>query len=168
MSTENNPAPSGAATDAEIGLFPIMVGRYGTPKSYIPWDVIAPHERQAQANHSQSLTRLAERGGLSPSEAVAVLEDRAWRRMDEDAAARRLAVIAAAVTPAGRVSPEPSGWQPLAEWQPLTPTLLRELAVEVRTFGREPSVWAFSPENLARRLEEAADALARGVQTSAE
>lgn len=50
----------------------------------IPWDLIEPHERQAQANHSQTLTRLAERGGLSPDEALAVLEDRdyyATRRM---------------------------------------------------------------------------------------
>ena len=43
-----------------------------------------------------------------------------------------------------------------ARWRPLTPALLRELATEVRTFGREPDVWAVSPENIARRFEEAA------------
>lgn len=43
----------------------------------IPWWIIAPHEKQAIKNHGgQTLERLAERGGLSPSEALAVLEDR--------------------------------------------------------------------------------------------
>jgi hypothetical protein len=41
----------------------------------IPWPVIAGHEAQAQKNHYQSLTRLAERGGLSVVEAVVVLLD---------------------------------------------------------------------------------------------
>lgn len=39
----------------------------------LPWEMIAPYEAQAQANHGQSLERLAERGGLSPGEALAVL-----------------------------------------------------------------------------------------------
>lgn len=42
----------------------------------IPWALIQPYEEQAKKNHSQSLSRLAERGGLAPSEAVAVLENR--------------------------------------------------------------------------------------------
>lgn len=46
----------------------------------IPWAVIAPHEKQAQANHYQSLTRLAERGGLSVVEAVVVLLDKPFPR----------------------------------------------------------------------------------------
>lgn len=49
----------------------------------IPWEMIAPHAAQAQENHDQTLERLNERGGLSPCEACAVLEDRPWRRMDE-------------------------------------------------------------------------------------
>ena len=52
--------------------FPII----GGPS--ILWTVLAPHEQQAEKNHGQSLERLAERGGLSPAEAVAVLEDRDW------------------------------------------------------------------------------------------
>lgn len=56
--------------------FPIM----GGPS--IPWEMIAPCERQAQSNHQQSLERLAERGGLDPTEALAVLESRRWHRMD--------------------------------------------------------------------------------------
>lgn len=48
----------------------------------IPWGLIAPHERQAEANHYQSLRRLNERGGLGWCEMAAVLEDRPWRKMD--------------------------------------------------------------------------------------
>ena len=44
----------------------------------IPWAMIAPHDAQAQRNHSQTLKRLAERGGLSAEEACAVLEDRGY------------------------------------------------------------------------------------------
>lgn len=42
----------------------------------IPWDAIAPHEKQAQANHYQTLKRLAERGGLCVAEAVVVMLDK--------------------------------------------------------------------------------------------
>lgn len=56
----------------------------------IPWRAIAPHERQALRNHDQSLETLARRGGLSPCEAVAVLEDRKWRSMPEDESKARL------------------------------------------------------------------------------
>lgn len=41
----------------------------------VPWDLIAPHEKQAQKNHGQSLDRLAERGGITPGEALAILGD---------------------------------------------------------------------------------------------
>lgn len=59
-------------------FFPIL----GTTET-IPWVIIGWHEDQAQKNHYQRLERLAERGGLSWSEALAVLEDRPWIRMDE-------------------------------------------------------------------------------------
>ncbi len=72
-------------TDAHAGTqtrkrFPIRRdnrhrGRVRVPIS-IPWSALAPHEAQAQLNHSQSLHLLAERGGLSPGEAVFILEDR--------------------------------------------------------------------------------------------
>lgn len=45
----------------------------------IPWGLIAPHEKQARLNHSQTLERLAERWGLSPLEAVRVLNDQPFR-----------------------------------------------------------------------------------------
>ena len=58
--------------------FPIM---HDTEIKSVPWAVMAPHEAQAQANHHQSLEQLASRGGLSPCEAVAIIEHRAWFRM---------------------------------------------------------------------------------------
>lgn len=42
----------------------------------VPWSLLAPHEAQAIDNHSQTLERLASRGGLSPFEMVLVIEDR--------------------------------------------------------------------------------------------
>ena len=59
----------------------------------IPWGVIAPHEAQAQRNHGQSLERLAERGGLGVCEAVAILEDRPWHKMDQVVALEQLTEI---------------------------------------------------------------------------
>jgi hypothetical protein len=55
-------------------------------RTSIPWEMIAPHGRQAFRNHDQTLERLAERGGLSPGEAVAVLEDRKWQAMPREVA----------------------------------------------------------------------------------
>ncbi len=60
----------------------------------VPWALLAPHEAQAQINHGQSLERLAERGGLSPCEALAIIEDRRWRRMHEDEARGKLKMLA--------------------------------------------------------------------------
>lgn len=53
----------------------------------IPWCVIEPHDRQARKNHSQTLERLAERGGLSACEALAILEGRAWEPIKPQAQA---------------------------------------------------------------------------------
>lgn len=59
-------------------MFPIL----GTRET-VPWAVFEPHRTQAEINHHQTLERLAERGGLCWVEALAVLEDRQWTRMDE-------------------------------------------------------------------------------------
>lgn len=64
----------------------------GCPRS-IPWALIAPHEAQAKENHDQTLERLAERGGLDPDEAVAVLEDREWRPMDFEESIKALLAL---------------------------------------------------------------------------
>lgn len=71
------------------------LARLGCP-TLVPWGFVAPHERQAQTNHSQSLARLNERGGLSPAELVAVLEDRRLRfhaETDVDAVPRLLQLL---------------------------------------------------------------------------
>ena len=47
----------------------------------IPWDLIGPHEGRALEAHFQTLDRIDRRGGLCPSEAVAVIEERAYRWM---------------------------------------------------------------------------------------
>ena len=51
-------------------LFPIQGG------PAIPWSMIEPYAEQAMKNHGQTLERLAERGGLSPYEAVCCLNNR--------------------------------------------------------------------------------------------
>lgn len=52
-----------------------IIGTY--PREYIPWDVLAPHEAQAMKNHGgQTLERLAQRGGLSWRETLAVIKDK--------------------------------------------------------------------------------------------
>lgn len=61
--------------------FPIL----GTTEN-IPWDAIAPHEKQAVKNHGQTLQRLAERGGLDYTEALAVLEDRDYTKVEHSVA----------------------------------------------------------------------------------
>lgn len=58
--------------------------------SSIPWAVIEGHERQAMLNHGQTLKKLAGRGGLGVCEAVAIIEDRQWHRMDAAIAEQRL------------------------------------------------------------------------------
>ena len=49
----------------------------------VPWTMMAGHAERAMLNHGQTLVRLAERGGLSACEAVAVLQDRKWTSMPD-------------------------------------------------------------------------------------
>ncbi len=60
---------------------------------FIPLAAIAPHENQALKNHYQTLERLAERGGLAWSEALAVLEDRPYTKIDEKEAKHKVIQI---------------------------------------------------------------------------
>lgn len=85
---------------APTRMFPIMVSTHSRPNLLdaarergtgfvvvaIPWDMIAPHAQQADRNHSQTLERLAERGGLCASEALGVLEGKEWGALDHDGA----------------------------------------------------------------------------------
>ena len=72
----------------------MRVGYVSSPHEGVtfPMEVFAPHESQARCNHSQTLARLNERGGLSWGEALAVLEDRPWTAMEGSEA--RVAVVA--------------------------------------------------------------------------
>lgn len=57
---------------------------------FVPWQIMLDHEAQALRNHSQNIEKLDSRGGLSPDEMVAVLEDRPWRHMELADAIERL------------------------------------------------------------------------------
>lgn len=78
-------------------LFPIMAEYGGRVKEkttdYIPYAVIEPHEEQALKNHGQTFQRLAERGGLCYSEALAVLKDRDRTDVEQSIAKHRVYVI---------------------------------------------------------------------------
>lgn len=54
------------------------------PKQYIPRGLLAPHDAQAWKNHGQSLSRLAQRGGLSWAEALAIIENKNWEDAIQD------------------------------------------------------------------------------------
>ena len=45
---------------------------------FLPWEKVAPFEDNCQRNHYQSLTRLAERGGLTWGELRLVIEGKSW------------------------------------------------------------------------------------------
>lgn len=76
--TDPNPPRETVEPTVEERMFPIMVGRHGGDVA-IPWAWLAPHEKQAIANHGQSLEKLANRGGLGIEEAAAIIEGRRWR-----------------------------------------------------------------------------------------
>lgn len=56
--------------------YPILGTR---PQQYIPRGLLMIHEGQAWENHGQSLDQLAQRGGLSWAEALAIIEGKSWR-----------------------------------------------------------------------------------------
>ena len=60
--------------------FPILGGQ----GAKVDFQLVADHGKQAQANHYQTVERLAERGGLSWCELHAVLSNRKWQKMDEN------------------------------------------------------------------------------------
>lgn len=68
---------------------PIMIGqcdgdrrKYPDAPKFIAMALL--NEEWAQRNHSQSLHRLAERGGLAPCEALAIMDKRRWHKMDRE------------------------------------------------------------------------------------
>ena len=56
--------------DARDGMVPAPKRMYPIQDGpSVPWEVMAPHEAMSQKNHSQSIARIAERGGFSCAEA---------------------------------------------------------------------------------------------------
>ncbi len=78
-------------------MFPVLMNMHrrewlalGCPEA-VPWSLLAPHEARAMRNHGrQSLETLSRRGGLDPTEMVAVIENREWHPMSLVAAVARL------------------------------------------------------------------------------
>ena len=62
----------------------------------VPWSFVEPHADQAMRNHDQTLERLNERGGLAPSELLAVIEHRRYVSMDESVALDVICALLAA------------------------------------------------------------------------
>ena len=56
-------------------VFPIMGDIIGDRRGYVPFSFMKQFEQRAQRNHCQSIKRLTERGGLSPREALSVVND---------------------------------------------------------------------------------------------
>ena len=70
--------------------FPIMHrdDKGNRVQASVPWELLAPFGAQAQANHSQSLERLAERGGLCWTETAQVLLGKPWATFKDETLAR--------------------------------------------------------------------------------
>lgn len=61
--------------------------------SHVPWCIFVGHERQVDKNHGQTLERLAERGGLHPTEMACILEDKKFdKNMTLDEALKIIAI----------------------------------------------------------------------------
>lgn len=60
--------------------FPILGSR---GQASIDWQLVLDHAAQVDTNHRQTVQRLAERGGLSWDEMLAVLTDRHWRAVPD-------------------------------------------------------------------------------------
>lgn len=61
--------------------FPMMApgyGSYGVRKITVPLAFVQAHERQAHANHGQTVARLKERGGLTWAELADIVAGRKW------------------------------------------------------------------------------------------
>ncbi len=68
-----------------MSVMPIQLSLYDAEYGNLtaPLEMFGEHDAQARSNHcGQGVVRLAERGGVSPCEALAILEDRPWHQMD--------------------------------------------------------------------------------------
>lgn len=69
-------------------MFPVLLTvvqlRKTNIPSQLPWRLVAPYEEQARRNHGQTLERLAQRGGLSPSEIHSIVHGLRRPKMASD------------------------------------------------------------------------------------
>lgn len=84
--------------DISERLFPILYTyeekqRFPSWPRTVPWAAVEEHAEQANRNHGQTVQRLAERGGLAPSELLAVLEDRRWSHVASAVALVKIAEL---------------------------------------------------------------------------
>lgn len=93
--------------------FPIL----GTKGAVVDLQLVADHGRQAYINHGQTVTRLAERGGLSWPELHAVLHNRRWQKMDETEATIACRGIEARYLAALEPDPAVVRMREALEWQ---------------------------------------------------
>lgn len=89
-------------------FMPLLRAKWNDPLRFIPWAAIEPHAAQAMANHGQTLEKIADRGGLSPSEALAIIEDRRFSIMPRAEAETRLARLVSIHPPASPSTGEPT------------------------------------------------------------
>ena len=70
-------------TEMTRRFFPIHSGSTDVEKVLrVPWAMIAEHGAQAKRNHSQTLERLAERGGCCGKEILAILSGENWNHFE--------------------------------------------------------------------------------------
>jgi hypothetical protein len=85
--------PTGSNSTSLTGSMPVHSAR-DVQKLYPDCPLSVPmillNEEWAQKNHSQTLKRLAERGGLDPTEIMANVERRPWHRMNRDDAIKQV------------------------------------------------------------------------------
>lgn len=82
--------------------FPIMGLKYGAKFGYVPMDFMQRFAERCRLNHSQTVERLRERGGLDAQEAMAVVQNVAWhnrRWRESNAAWANLQIIVSAEYP---------------------------------------------------------------------
>jgi hypothetical protein len=75
--------------------FPILASaetraQYPRAPYEIQWDLLERHERQILKTYGRSIEGVAQSGGMTWCEVVAVMEERAWRPMEADEAISRM------------------------------------------------------------------------------
>ena len=71
------------AEERQFPIHPASVKKFPELPQTVPWGFVAEHEPQSLHNHSQSLERLAQRGGLDWSELYYVVNDKEYDLADK-------------------------------------------------------------------------------------